>query len=297
VVIAIIGVLVALLLPAVQAAREAARRSSCGNNLKQMGVALHNYHDIFQNLPRGAWTDVDDDAGFDDDGYGWAVSLLPQIEQENLYTRLDAAIKTGTPGAIQLYHGSAGTIIPGGETVVSTYRCPSSVLPDNLPASNPISGTTLHDYKIGYATCDYKVCAGEGDRGCFLKSRDAVNAGATKIAFRDITDGTSNTIAIGESAYAGRDGTDWPTWIGATNADEPVLFKTEAPSVINGRIASMNLAGSATAVDDDCAVSYHPGGAQFVFADASTHFLSETINFNTYENLGSRNDGNVLGEY
>ncbi len=300
VVIAIIGVLVALLLPAVQAAREAARRISCGNNLKQMGLALHNYHDTHNGFPLGAMSDVDDDAGFDDDGYGWAVALLPYIEQQNLYDQLDDSIAIGTPGCIQTYFDDNGTIIPGGATVLDAYRCPSSTLEANLPASNPVPGgpSTNSDYKVGYATSDYKSCSGGlGDDGVMMKARDAANSGSLNVRFASITDGTSNVIVIGESSYAGVTGEDWPVWIGATNEDEPVLFKTSAPSVINGGMRGGSVANSAMAIDDDCAVSQHPGGAQFVFADGSVHFLPETINFTTYNRLGARNDGLVTGDF
>ena len=297
VVIAIIGVLVALLLPAVQQARESARRISCTNNLKQMGTALHNYHDTYGELPMGAWSAVDDDAGFDDDGYGWGVSLLPFIEQQALFDQLDQAMPTGTPGAIQLYYNANNTIIPGGDAELSAYRCPSSPMPSHLPKQNPVSNDTIHDYKVGYATSDYKACSGTSDDGLFMKNRDAIRSGSTRLNLAAIIDGATNTMAIGESAYPGRKGYDWPVWIGATNTDEPVLFKTSAPSVLNCRIKPKTIRNSITAVDDDCAFSYHSGGAQFVFADASVHFLAEGVDFTTYNRLGSRNDGYALGDY
>lgn len=324
VVIAIIAILIALLLPAVQQAREAARRTQCKNNLKQLGLALHNYHDVYLVFPLGAYTAVDDDAGYDDDGYGWATMLLPYIEQGNLYQSMpmtwgDGQLDNGQPGnwgIHQRYFDANGTIIPGSEQNLAAFRCPSSTLPavtgsfgvpcKDRPGS-PCSGLTLNvsapDYATGHATSDYKASAGINDRGMFSKARDAARAGGggKGTRMRDVTDGTSNTIAVGETSYI-RNTAQWGVWIGANNADEPVLFKTEFPSSIN---CGTTPADMAHAVDDDCAFSFHTGGAQFLFADGSVHFLSENIDTGftqagingVYENLGARNDGNPLGEF
>lgn len=319
VVIAIIAILIALLLPAVQQAREAARRTQCKNNLKQIGLALHNYHDVYSIFPLGAYTAVDDDMGYDDDGYGWATMLLPYIEEQNLYESLPMTWgdgngpQPGNWGITQRYFDANGTIIPGTERVLNGFRCPSSTLPPVTGAytvpckdrpGSPCSGLTTSisppDYATGLATSDYKASAGADDRGVFAKARDA-SAAKKGTRIRDITDGTSNTIAIGEASYI-RNTAQWGVWSLANNADEPVLFKTEAPSIINCGTTPNDMAH---AVDDDCAFSFHTGGAQFLFADGSVHFVSENIDSGfpddpingTYERLGVMNDGDPVGEW
>jgi len=321
VVIAIIAILVSLLLPAVQQAREAARRTQCKNNLKQIGLAMHNYHDVYNVFPLGAYSAIDDDMGYDDDGYGWATMLLPYIEQTNLYNQLPMTWGDGTGypgnwGVHQRYFDLNGTIVPGSGQPLAAFRCPSSTLPEvtgpfSVPCKDrpgsPCSGLTTAisppDYATGHATSDYKASAGAGNRGMFNKARDARGGAAKGTKIRDVTDGTSNTIAIGEASYI-RNTAQWGVWIGPNNADEPVLFKTEAPSFIN---AGTTINDMAHAVDDDCAFSFHTGGAQFLFADGSVHFVSENIDtgFNdgnttfdgTYERLGVINDGGVVGEF
>jgi prepilin-type N-terminal cleavage/methylation domain-containing protein/prepilin-type processing-associated H-X9-DG protein len=286
VVIAIIGILVGLLLPAVQQAREAARRVGCQNNLKQMGLALLNYESAFRKFPIGISSDVDDDAGYDDDGYGWGTAILPYMEQTPLYELMGQNMRHGTIGAIQKHFALAGTIIPGGGTKLSAYRCPSSVLPDQT--------TNVDDYKLGYGTSDYKGSTGFADNGFFVKRRDGFRAGLSWITLQAVTDGLSNTIAVGESAYY-REINDWPVWIGGLNVDECTLFKTNPPSIINAGIYPKSLDNMSAAIDDDCAFSWHTGGgAHFAFGDGSVKFLNESIDLQTYYNLGARNDGAVI---
>ncbi len=328
VVIAIIAILIALLLPAVQQAREAARRTQCKNNLKQIGLALHNYHDVYRMFPMGAFSAVDDNNGCDDDGYGWSVMLLPFIDQGPLFQQLPMTA-TAANGFTTIddprganwcvfknYFDSNGTIIPGGDTRLSAFRCPSSILPPVIPASfqgyDYAGGSPNSDQPaVGYATTDYKGCVGINDRGFFAKARDLQEAGRSAgTRIRDVTDGTSNTIAVGESSYAGTDGENIPSWIGLTGRDERVLFKTELPSVIN---CGTSPTSPQNAIDDDCAMSFHPGGAQFTLGDGSVRFISENIDTGfipdpalggddltvsgTWEALGSIDDGNVIGEF
>ena len=151
VVIAIIGILVGLLLPAVQAAREAARRMQCGNNLKQMGLALHNYESGFKKLPPAAYGAnplKGEPSGEDDDGFGWMVSILPYIEQQSLYDTIRPNGHFGVLGnetirAIVYPEIPAGQVFRGGDQIVSTYRCPSSALPDRVPATWLVPGSNL----------------------------------------------------------------------------------------------------------------------------------------------------------
>ena len=278
VVIAIIGVLVALLLPAVQAAREAARKTACKNNLRQLGLALLTYHDAHGAFPLGCFSTPDRST----DGFGWATALLPQLEEQNLYDLLDV---NGEPGAITARHRTLGRIIPGGETVLQVFRCPSSALPSHSEDTTP--------YRAGYATMDYKGSNGTRDDGLFFHVADGLAEGYTEVTLSGIPDGTTNTFAFGESSYARVTG-DWPVWIGCTATDECHLFKTSNPSILNCGMRPKSPETMNTAIDDDCAFSWHDGGAFFAFADGSVHFIAESIDLITYYNLGSRNDGETL---
>ncbi|QDT32955.1 DUF1559 family PulG-like putative transporter [Thalassoglobus polymorphus] len=313
VVIAIIAILVALLLPAVQQAREAARRTQCKNNLKQIGLALHNYNDTFGRLPPGMMADIDDSNGCDDDGFGFMYAILPYIDQAPLYNQMEGylnstAITTSHPNnnrfcVLKGHESTYGGIIPGGDTVISGYRCPSSTLPSVVPATFSVSGSGAgalppeEDAMIGYALSDYKGSGGGPRDGSGMLPKQADVPGGR--LFRDITDGLTNTMLVGESSYVTTDGSnseveDWPTWIGGVDTDEPIRFEAEAEDPINGRVSPNDMFN---AVSDDCAFSFHVGGAQFLFGDGSVHFLSENIDLVTYGNLGDIADGNVVGEF
>jgi len=299
VVIAIIAILVALLLPAVQQAREAARRSQCKNNLKQMGLAAHNYHDVFNCFPLGTVTNPDPNAGDSDDGWAWPVALLPYLEQSALYQKLNPQ---GQYGIVVSTYNATAQPIPGGEQKLSVFRCPSSVLPDVVPETYAANGgsANVRAQLVGYGVSDYKGSSGYYLDGIFMRFADAVvwgNGGggsSATVRLRDVTDGSSNTLAIGESSYPGinaRD--DWPVWAAIGRADEQVIMKTNNP--LGG--GARNPLRFWEAVDDDCAMSFHDGGVQFLFADGSVRFLSENIDYTTYTNLGNRNDGQPLGLY
>jgi prepilin-type N-terminal cleavage/methylation domain-containing protein/prepilin-type processing-associated H-X9-DG protein len=323
VVIAIIGVMVGLLLPAVQAAREAARRMQCSNNLKQIGLAMHNYEGTYKSMPP-AMAAADrrrgEPSGEDDDGFGWLVNLLPFVEQQALYERLAPNGHYGVLGnqAIrdQFYPlVPPGGVMPGGDTVVSSYRCPSSALPDHVPATWMVPGSdlvggsmipTAHPMSIGHATTDYKGAGGScrGDWGVLHKLWEAP---PTK--FAEIIDGLSNTILAGESSYvttttsAGARRTtaptafqDWPTWIGAfgSGQDETVRINGRTNSPINAQTSPARMY---FAINDDNAFSYHPGGAQFSFCDGSVHFVSQSVDIGTYCNMHDKRDGNPLGSW
>jgi prepilin-type processing-associated H-X9-DG protein len=173
---------------------------------------------------------------------------------------------------------------------------------------------------VGYATNDYKACTGEGDSGIFFKRSDGwENNQETRVRSRDVTDGLSKTIALGESAYYIDLGNgryhDWPIWMGAYGGgdpDEAVLFKTQPPSEINCSVSPKSLHSlrrnyALGPEDDDCAFSWHNGGAFFAFADGSVHFLEESIsqwnNTNSdnmtliYRRLGTKDDGLVIKDF
>jgi prepilin-type N-terminal cleavage/methylation domain-containing protein/prepilin-type processing-associated H-X9-DG protein len=299
VVIAIIGVLVALLLPAVQSAREAARRNSCANNLKQMGLGLHNYEDTWKRLPSALMGGI---PTCNDDGFGWAAAILPFVEQQALYNQVNP---TGTPCALLNYFNANQKPIPGGETPLKVYKCPSSVLPKLVPPLFKLPGAGSYapekNEMIGYAINDYKSAGGScyGDDGVMHKLQEAPN----NRRFSEITDGLSNTLMVGESSMVQGNSTvaasitrieDWPTWIGGAGQDECVRFNGRTTAPINCGCTMTNMV---PAISDDCAFSSHANGAQFTFCDGSVRFISQNISIKVYCDLNAMNDGNPIGDF
>jgi prepilin-type N-terminal cleavage/methylation domain-containing protein/prepilin-type processing-associated H-X9-DG protein len=302
VVIAIIGVLVALLLPAVQSAREAARRSQCANNLKQQALALHNYHDTFQVLPCGLIGSI----ASPDDGFGWGCAILPFIEQKALFDKINPH---GRGGALreQLNKVLPNIIpIPGGETSIPAYKCPSSQLPRVVPDGNwrlPGAGSYPPTSRLmrGYGVSDYK-----GAGGSCYNDGDGVLGKNTELPwtrFAQITDGLSNMLLTGESSYVTGNSTavasitvveDWPIWIGGPDSDESIRFNGRTTAIINCQCTVNTMYA---AISDDCAFSWHPGGAQFSFCDGSVRFITQNISTKTWCDLNSRDDGHPLGDF
>ena len=297
VVIAIIGVLVGLLLPAVQAAREAARRMSCSNNLKQMGLALHNYHDTFNVFPYG----------WDNRGASWSTHILRQIEQGNLYETL--IFQESGPGN-WAYDDGPNEIACG--TLIDTYRCPSMAIAEHR-TNNGIPGRVPASYRGNAgsksSSDDTSTIVIPGTLSLENLNQDGMFYACSRIKFRDLSDGTSNTLMLGESytdpAFV-KDGQAMDHWyIGSPQADpcrcnggtggtEFTEFVGTTIAPINARRVDPTLHGSLMELSFG---SYHVSGAQFVLADGSVKFLSETMNMATYQGLSSRNGKEVLGEY
>lgn len=314
VVIAIIGVLVSLLLPAVQSAREAARRISCTNNLKQICLALLNHHDAMTSFPQGIYSDPDGNSVYSENGLGWGAAILPYLEEG---ARFDVLSNPGIPnhpdpwqpGVFTAAYRS-GSPIPGAGEPLSAFVCPSSSLPTVAPRLE--SGFRI--LNSDHATASYKGSRGFCDRGIFLRPEEAakiqrcwIDVGGNAVQFvkdvldfktqiKQITDGTSKTIIVGESAYV-RDQDDWPIWIGAAGKDEATLFKTTdaVNCSVSGRF-TYPLPDNVRdrIISDDCAYSWHPGGCNFAFVDGSVRLISDSIDLTTYRLLGDRADGNVV---
>jgi len=263
VVIGIIGLLIGLLLPAIQRARESARKTQCRHTLRQTGLALHNYHDVHAIHPCGVFSTLDvenlnSSQGPDTDGYGWATMYLPFLDQAQLYARINPQ----GPG-IFAQHGCRPSLEG---TPLAVFRCASSSL-----AERSVGGDGILNVNCG--TADYKGCAGTDQDGMFTKLEDR---GAVRNA--DIVDGLTHTIAVGESSYY-NDAGDFPIWAGAAGHDESTLAKTAESALMNMHI------------DDDSFSSPHDGGVHFLFADGSVHFLNEQINPEVYTSLGNISNG------
>ena len=285
VVIAIIGILIGMLLPAVQAVRAAARRISCTNNVRQIGLALHNYHSANSEFPEGVSLDRADSPN---GNYGWATFTLPFIEQGNLFDQIDTLDSTQPPSS-DLNQG--GAIVPG-------FVCPSSVLPERSDQ--------------GFAKCNYLGNQGVGN------SRTVDDGGVLDsnlvFAIRDISDGTSNTIIIGEAdgspvqESAGNDNS-FPIWIGTPTFNGDFQHGQARRSLLRrGSVDGFNNAhnnGIAGDFAPETFSSRHTGGAIFGLCDGSVQFISDTIETGTNDDqpdgtfvqLIVRNDGQVVGEF
>lgn len=302
VVVAIIGVLVALLLPAVQSAREAARRSQCQNNLKQQAIAMHNYHDTFLVLPAGLMGSTSSP----DDGFGWGTAILPFVEQKALFDKINP---NGQGGALRIQLNKflpAIVPIPGGETSLTVYKCPSSQLPKVVPDGNwrlPGAGSYPPTSRLmrGYGVNDYKGAGGSCNR-----DNDGVLGKITELPwtrFAQVTDGLSNMLLTGEGSYVlGNSATvssitaiiAWPIWIGGPDSDESIRFNGRTTAIINCQCTPTTMYRAAS---DDCAFSWHPGGAQFSFCDGSVRFINQNLSTTMWCNLNGRDDGNPLGDF
>jgi prepilin-type N-terminal cleavage/methylation domain-containing protein len=280
VVIAIIAVLVALLLPAVQQAREAARRAQCKNNLKQIGLALHNYHDTASVLPPG-WIGVT--AGTPDiyglNSWGWASKLLPQMDQSPLYNQLNFNVKVGDP------LNAANRIRP-----IPAYRCPSDSGPDVWTIKDA-GGSALADL----ATANYVGVFGVSDiDNCYnTPNAPCVGEGAffqnSRIRFADMTDGLSNTIMAGEHRSRQDPGLIWfSTWSGViANGDDAIV------RVLGTTDHTPN--HPSNHIDDFS--SRHVGGAHFVLGDGAVRFVGTNIDLGVYQSLATRAAGDITKEF
>lgn len=296
VVIAIIGILVGLLLPAVQAAREAARRMQCSNNLKQFGLAMHNYESAIRRFPASFYRAWPTSTGgtFGTPGWGWGTMILPYIEQSSLYNSLNVGttVLDGRIPAVKLL----------GQTRLPGFRCPSD------------SGGALNANRANFATSNYIAVFGalydQGAAtpgGLVYGSQVGVGTGVfspnSQTRFNDISDGTSNTVMIGEMCY-GPNGVKDSTgtlrqynggvWIGnyidTTTSNVSVQLSLCGFSAgANVRFRRLNTPDSSNAFS-----SAHTGGGQFVLADGSVHFISQNMDGVMIDRIADRADGQVV---
>jgi prepilin-type N-terminal cleavage/methylation domain-containing protein/prepilin-type processing-associated H-X9-DG protein len=315
VVIAIIAILIGLLIPAVQKVREAAARIKCTNNLKQIGVALQNYHGTIGYFPPGYIDrNTDPNSTPDNDmgpGWGWAAFLLPYIEQDNIYRQINfnQPVGSGINAAIS-------------QMPLAIHQCPS----DPYQQPFPVYGSSFSAPIAVVARGNYVGCSGweecfngaggnpqpgpgaDGLSGHYGPAGRGVFYRNSRTRIADVTDGTSNTIFVGE-----RSGNHSPsTWTGAVPGGRcPAWMATQPPSVNSAPpgpaydnadfgeafvLAHTNATHLPSAdfpiFDPDTFYSMHTGGgANFLFGDGSVHFLTSGINPATYQALGTMGGG------
>jgi len=290
VVIAIIAILVALLLPAVQQAREAARRSSCKNNLKQLGTAMHNYHDVTNCLPMGAIKSPNiADAGTS--GYLWVRYMLPYIEQGAMYDawREDEA-----------YNSSHN--ITYVRTVIPTYLCPSDT------ATKTWNYAPNYNYAVNYGNTTFaRTSPHNGVDFGLAPFHYSTNTTGKAYKFRDMTDGTTNTMLMAEVRQGPVDGDlrglIWYTHHSGFTSHYPP--NASNPDYLNSgfcKAASANVGMPCSGTSGSnplnfSARSRHKGGVQILLGDASVRFISDNIHLETWRNLSTMQDGEVLGEF
>ncbi|MCA9158786.1 MAG: DUF1559 domain-containing protein [Planctomycetales bacterium] len=316
VVIAIIGILVGLLLPAVQAAREAARRMQCSNNLKQLGLAMHNYHDVHKKFPMQYYKDPS--RGSDGPIWAWGAFLLPFVEQGNLYNSL----QVGSVGLNVVMDNAVlrqQVLVPQ-----STYVCPSDAGAnmtsiageDQVPSQTTSSSRYLTDSagnkyaqpKSNYVMIQDKYregpnCNSSGSVPATHSQYDGVGSGNSCTSIRDFTDGTSNTVIIGERA----------TTIKGRLMGASAVFGSWkhgwSSTVIHHATCDQGINYALYGLSNTGISSTHTGGAQFALGDGSVRFISESIQYfppvfsavpvtpasGTLPFLFSRDGGEVVG--
>ncbi len=314
VVIAIIGILVGLLLPAVQAAREAARRMQCTNNLKQMALAVHNRESTYKKLPAGYYDWLPGGSAAtapeqQNPDYCWATMLLPFMEMSNVYNaigvdqrRLQAIIVgvSGVAGSapITAYPAQFQDFVRATSTEYPVFICPSGASEVQVMKTFSDPAAQMYNRDTGVAKSNYVACIGVTPNGGAL----ANDPGGPFVykdekGFRDITDGTSNTILIGERAVQGATN-DEANWLGTPksvgNGAHPKRVTGSAQYPLN----PVSTQATATVFSFS---SMHRGGANFALADGSVLFISETIEFKwhatdmtqwgVYQKLCHRMDG------
>ena len=292
VVIAIIGILIALLLPAVQAAREAARRVNCTNNLKQVGLAVHIHHDSLGHLPAG-WSATSTING--STGWGWASAILPHMEQ--------AAFSKDTLDQ-DLALNDAGNKVAR-ETVFPGFRCPSDKGKDSSEINGMTVGTSNYIGVFGgydpADTTDYTNMLTL--LNAYLSSGQARGNGTfyhnSRVSFRDMRDGTSNTFVVGERATVEvPSSTDYyySTWtgnVGVGGSDPQYLLR-----FLGAAITSPNPTPDATDLYYQQEFSSpHPGGAQFLLGDGSVRMVNDDVDQDIFRAICTINEGEQVSQF
>ncbi len=314
VVIAIIAILIGLLLPAVQKVREAAARMSCSNNLKQHGLALHNYHDQNQKMPPGCATDQPPFGTGGGWGSSWRVFILPHIEQDNIYRQW-------------LFNGNSGytnvtNLNLTNNMTIKSYRCPSSPLPEiQTQLANGNGSTRMFASYVGVAgstieptiQTNVSCCNGSGN----INAAGGILFNHSAVTMVSITDGTSNTILIGEQSDHLRDANNtpipggfgaitsagphgWAMGSGSTAVGTAYTERTFNCTTVRWEINRRGLGNNAAnGTNDNTGTnipfsSAHSGGAQMLMADGSVRFMTNNTTLQTLQWLATRAGGEVV---
>jgi type II secretory pathway pseudopilin PulG len=271
VVIGIIGLLIALLLPAVQTAREAARRTKCRSNLHNLCLALHNYADIHGSFP-SAYTSIGTDPG-----WGWGATILPELEQEALYQNLGVATR--------VFGDGANPVLPTRlmQTPLDVFLCPSNP----SPPLNPL--------RLNHAMSHYRAVMGPDQGLEFDPNRDTggILYHNSRTGFGAITDGTSCTVVIGECLFDEMSRKKAAIWTGMTG------WMGVPGEVVHISDVMWGLDAGASKVNGTAPQAFssrHPHGTHFGFGDGSVRFVSENANPSVIRWLAGRNDGVVVTE-
>jgi prepilin-type N-terminal cleavage/methylation domain-containing protein/prepilin-type processing-associated H-X9-DG protein len=306
VVIAIIAVLIGLLLPAVQKVRDAAARAQCQNNLKQIGLAMHDYHDTYKKLPGQTANNGNSCC------YGtWQMSILPDVEQSalwSMYQNYGNVLATGLT-----YEQKANLLVTSQR--LSIFTCPADL--PNAPKSGTYNGVTYNitqqNYLVNVGNIDYAQ-GGDGalpDQPAGLVFLGAPFSRSAQFRLTEITDGTSNTLMAAEvNQGQGQDFRGLTWW--AEGSGFTVYRTPNSPLwdyISNGNGAPGCVPTSQNPLNADChaqpspnwnvftARSRHTGGVNVVFCDGSCHFISNSVAWTTWQALGTSRGGEVVGDY
>jgi prepilin-type N-terminal cleavage/methylation domain-containing protein len=319
VVIAIIAVLIALLLPAVQQAREAARRTQCRNNLKQMGLAMHNYESAFNCFPPGYLGTTTNCSMIRNyvtptgvtpvnvaQGWGWGTFILPYIDQTNIYNAMNVNTHQLVCDVPQGPTNNPAVGNPAsGRYVVPVFTCPTAIDPDVFHACNPTPSESMHSKSNYVAVCgvDFTgtlTAIGTLDPTKYTLGMKGAFGDGTKfppVKIRDETDGTSNTFMIGE-AYRKDNDANFTTWITGVGGERRpgrwvgMIADDQTACVVRQLVGTGSFAvngGSFNAF-----ASLHEGGAFFLMSDGAVRFISENGDQMTISRFGTINDAQVV---
>ncbi|MBI3461543.1 MAG: DUF1559 domain-containing protein [Planctomycetes bacterium] len=313
VVIAVIGILIALLLPAVQAAREAARRSQCKNNLKQIGLALHSYHNIHQGLPAARYVNG---PVIRAPGWSWSTMILPLMDQQPLYNSFQLL----APFTDRQNQAGLSTVLPG-------FLCPTaSNTPRHQRIQDASGGGANRINNPGIATTNYAANGGSFSGSLFslvdssAVRRNGAFSGDSNYNFRDFTDGTSHTLAIGEVLHYGNGttaGTGSFLWDPTMYGFMDLASGLAGAELTGARLTTQKMnppSFAAVLALREAFASQHDGGCHFLMMDGAVRFVSEDIdhtgydlarpndNFDyskmgVYQRLSGRNDRQIIPDF